>query len=83
MCGRFLFITSCTTPFQISRDILFLPFAYVIRAWMARDQKHNQDTLIVIELSKWACLATQKEEKYKFISKQVLLIDKHIKRGIP
>jgi len=60
-----------------------LPFAYVIRAWMARDQKHNQDTLIVIELSKWACLATQKEEKYKFISKQVLLIDKHkhIKRG--
>ena len=49
---------------------------------MARDQKHNQDTLIVIELSKWACLATQKEEKYKFISKQVLLIDKHIKRGI-
>ena len=50
---------------------------------MARDQKHNQDTLIVIELSKWACLATQKEEKYKFISKQVLLIDKHkhIKRG--
>lgn len=51
---------------------------------MARDQKHNQDTLIVIELSKWACLATQKEEKYKFISKQVLLIDKHkhTKRGI-
>ena len=50
---------------------------------MARDQKHNQDTLIVIELSKWACLATQKEEKCKFISKQVLLIDKHkhIKRG--
>ena len=50
---------------------------------MARDQKHNQDTLIVIELSKWACLATQKEEKCKFISKQVLLIDKqkHIERG--
>ena len=41
--------------------------------------------LKVIELSKWACLATQKEEKYKFISKQVLLIDKqkHIERGIP
>ena len=52
---------------------------------MARDHRHNQDTLIVIELSKWACLATQKEEKCKFISKQVLLIDKHkhIKRGIP
>ena len=33
--------------------------------------------LMVIELSKWACLATQKEENYKFISKQVLLIDKH------
>ena len=41
--------------------------------------------LRVIELSKWACLATRKEENYKFISKQVLLIDKHkhIKRGIP
>ena len=41
--------------------------------------------LRVIELSKWACLATRKEENYKFISKQVLLIDKHkhVKRGIP
>ena len=41
--------------------------------------------LRVIELSKWACLATRKEENYKFISKQVLLIDKHkhIKRGKP
>ena len=41
--------------------------------------------LRVIELSKWACLATRKEENYKFISEQVLLIDKHkhIQRGIP
>ena len=39
----------------------------------------------VIELSKWVCLATRKEENYKYISKQVLSIDKHknIKRGIP
>ena len=33
--------------------------------------------LRLIESSKWACLATRKEENYKFISKQVLLIDKH------
>ena len=33
--------------------------------------------LRVIELSKWACLATRKEENYKFISKQVILVDKH------
>ena len=33
--------------------------------------------LRVIELSKWACLATRKEENYKFISKQVPLIVKH------
>ena len=41
--------------------------------------------LRVIELSKLACLATEKEENCKVISKQVLLIDKHkhIKRGIP
>ena len=44
---------------------------------MAHDQKHNQDTLDGYRIIEMGLLSNTKGGKIKFISKQVLLIDKH------